>query len=92
MVALVAVMQNQLVANEVMPETIRQDMNKIGFTDIAVSLAIESLLGKEMVIKDTVQDYREGEYVVYSTSPQGKRWLLNNQDKLVLKRSNDIPF
>jgi len=103
MVALVTVMQNSFISMEgVSAYRIKEDMNKAGFTDIAVSLALKSLRHKDMLALKTVQDEQGYDYHVYFVSSVGEQWLLDNQDKLVLKEektstillndSNDIPF
>ena len=101
MVALVTVMQNSFISMEgVSAYTIKEDMNKAGFTDIAVSLALKSLREKAMLHLEAAQDYQEYEYPSYSVTRHGEQWLLDNQDKLVLreeppppsKSSDEIPF
>ncbi len=100
-VALVTVMQNSFISIEgVSAHTIKEDMNNAGFTDIAVSLALRSLGQKAMISSEKNYDEQYGyEYKAYTVQPKGDEWLLNNQDKLVLKQEkqvvdtiNDIPF
>lgn len=100
-VALVTVMQNSFISMEgVSANTIKVDMNKAGFTDIAVGLALKSLREKAMLQLETEHDYQGYEYPAYRVTPDGEQWLFDNQDKLVLreespptsKSSDDIPF
>jgi hypothetical protein len=100
-VALVTVMQNSFISLEgVSAYTIKEDMNKAGFTDIAVSLALKSLGHKAMINSKTEQDYNGNSYAVYYVTSDGEQWLLDNQNKLVLREeppptsqsSDDIPF
>lgn len=103
MVGLVAIMQNSF-ANEqsVGTWTIRNDMNKAGFTDIAISLALKSLSGKGFVTAQMENDYNGNEYFAYLITEKGVNWLMNNQDKLKLKaevsddknsgNEDDLPF
>lgn len=101
MVALVTIMQNTIMSiNGVFGWNIKQDMNKAGFTDIAVNLALRSLVQKSMARCDTASDMNE-EYIVYFVTETGEQWLLNNQDKLILKKEppksekvaeDEIPF
>ena len=87
-VALVTVMQNSFISTEgVSAYTIKEDMNSAGFTDIAVSLALGSLGRKGMIVSETTRDEQYGhEYKVYVVQAKGEEWLLDNQDKLLLKQ------
>jgi hypothetical protein len=97
--ALATIMQNQLA-----PETtvstyvIKNDMNNSGFTDIAVSLALKSLLKKHMVTSSREFDVQaEEHFFTYAVTELGEKWLLQNMDKLNLRRDpnkkvDDIPF
>jgi hypothetical protein len=86
-VALVTVMQNQFISDgAVSTWTIKNDMNKAGFTDIAVSLAIKLLRSKNMVLGRELHDENGENYIAYAVTNQGEAWLLANQDRLVLKQ------
>ena len=103
-VALVTVMQNSFISLEgVSAHTIKEDMNNAGFTDIAVSLALRSLGQKSMISSQNVYDEQYGnEYRVFNVEIKGEEWLLQNQEKLVLKQeiepqkgpddTDDFPF
>lgn len=80
--------------------TIKQDMDKAGYTGIASTLGLGSLLAKDMITSERRQD-RDDEYTVYQITPLGFTWLLKNQDRLVLRKGrraespaedDDIPF
>jgi len=98
MVALVTTMQNSIIAPDgVSAYIIKNDMDKAGFTDIAISLAIRSLIEKKMLDSGVAQDEMGEEYHYYCVTRTGERWLLDNQDKLVLRKepsppSESIPF
>lgn len=96
MVALITVMQNSFISTEgVSAYSIKDDMNKAGFTDIAISLALKSLIQKDMLLQNYEQDQRGYEYPVYYVTSNGEQWLFDNQDKLVLREKStqdDIPF
>lgn len=101
MVALVTIMQNSFISEGVSGWSIKNDMNEAGYTDIAVSLALRTLIQKEMVRCSTVEGMNGGKYAEYSVTQNGQQWLLNNEDKLVLKQESpknkkplhdDIPF
>lgn len=92
MVALVTVMQNSYISVEgVSAHTIKEDMNKAGFTDIAISLALKSLRQKDMLLQEFETDQNGYDYPVYFVIESGEQWLLDNQDKLIL-REDEIPF
>jgi DNA-binding PadR family transcriptional regulator len=67
-------------------------MNKAGFTDVAVGIALKTLsMVKEMIESDLWNDQNDEPYSVYRTTPKGDQWLIDNQEKLQL-RNDDIPF
>ena len=85
-VALVTIMQNDFISTGgVSAWSIKQDMNSAGFTDIAVSIALRCLVQKEMTRTDIETDINGNESAIYFVTESGEQWLLNNQDKLVLK-------
>lgn len=101
LVALVTVMQNSFIALDgVSSWKIKEDMNNAGFTDIAVSLALKRLRQKNMLYMTSKSDEQGYEYTAYFVQPEGEQWLLDNQDKLILKaeraapprKSKDLPF
>jgi hypothetical protein len=92
LVALVIIMQNSFLSNGyVSGYSIRSDMNKAGFTDIAVGIALKTLAKKGMIESDLWNDQEGDPYTVYTTTPNGDQWLIENQDKLELK-IDEIPF
>ncbi len=95
-VALVTVMQNSFISSgPVSAWIVKNDMNSAGFTDIAVSLAMKSLGAKNMIKVQETTDEQGYPYNGYIVTPKGENWLLENQNRLVLKRKSkgeDIPF
>lgn len=94
-VALVTVMQNSYISMRgVAGYKIKDDMNNAGFTDIAFSLALKTLKEKKMVLSEIAQDEEGYPYPVYTVTSKGEQWLVDNQDKLVLRYEikDDIPF
>jgi hypothetical protein len=84
-VALVTVMQNSFVSNDyVSGYIIRKDMRNAGFTDIAVGIALKTLIKKEMVESDLFNDENGDPYLVYRTTPKGDQWIIDNQSMLEL--------
>jgi len=103
MVALVTVGANiENPDDRVSAYVIRNDMTKAGYTKIAVTLALSSLLSKGMLEHEQVEDNFNNSYTAYSIAKKGMDWLLKNQDKLILKHKStknvpvseedDIPF
>jgi len=103
MAALVAVAENiDSPDDTVSAYTVRQDMNKAGFTPVAVTLAVAGLLKKGLI--GSARAYApddEAEYVTYQLLSTGLDWLSNNEGRLVLRREtrsytpppeDDIPF
>ncbi len=91
--ALITVVQNEFVSDggKVAPGRILQDMDKAGYTDIATTLSLKSLLAKKMLISDVWEEQYES-YTVFAATEKGTEWLMANQDKLVLEKEPDIPF
>lgn len=86
MVALVTIAENiDSPSDRVGTYGIKEDMNRAGFTKIAVTLALTSLLRKGMIEDTMDSDINGNEFFLYNISSKGMEWLLQNQDKLVLK-------
>jgi predicted transcriptional regulator len=86
MVALVTIAENiDSPSDRVGTYGIKEDMNRAGFTKIAVTLALASLLRKGMIEDTMDSDVNGNEFFLYNISSKGMEWLLQNQDKLVLK-------
>lgn len=105
MVALVTIAENiDSPSDKVETYRIKEDMNRAGYTKIAVTLALTSLLRKGMIEDEMESDINGNEFFSYTVSTKGMEWLLQNQDKLVLKMKkskaaqvlekldDDIPF
>ena len=93
LVALVTIMQNSFVSNGyVSGYTVRSDMNKAGFTDIAIGIALKTLSIKGMIDSAMEQDDNGNPYSVFRVTDKGAEWLIANQDKLALTSENEIPF
>jgi nucleoside 2-deoxyribosyltransferase len=81
--------------------SIRNDMERAGYTRIAVMLALTTLLRKGMLRVSPATDDHGEIYTAYSLTGRGMEWLLENQNMFVLKRErkqpkqiedDDIPF
>jgi hypothetical protein len=88
MVALVAVAQNiDSLVDDASTYIIRQDMEKAGFTRIATTLGLASLVSKELLEIIETQDYNGDPYTGYKVTVAGLNWLNQNQDRLVLQET-----
>ena len=66
-------------------------MERSGYTRIAVTLALTSLLRKGIVDTRRDTDQNGNDFSLYQATPRGMQWLLDNQDTLVLKRQRISP-
>jgi hypothetical protein len=80
-------MENSFLSNGyVSGYVIRRDMNTAGFTNIAVGIALKTLGLKGMTESDIWNDPQDGDpYTVYKPTAKGEKWLIDNQDKLQLR-------
>jgi len=79
--------------------TIRRETEKAGYTKIATTLALKRLLNMDYISFSIESDYEnEQDYTAYHISESGLQWLLENKDRLILKKPEkksevgDIPF
>lgn len=94
-VALAVAMQNSLMPGQaILPRQVVQDMNGVGFTDVAVSLALDGLLRKGMLQIANFTDHRGEEFRAYMMTAQGVAWLHSNQERIALEkpRTDEVPF
>jgi hypothetical protein len=89
LVALVAIGQNiDSPTDTVSTYMIRKDMERAGFTRIAVTLALAGLLAKDLVGSTSAYDEQSQEpYTIYRLTESGLSWLMSNQDQLTLQRA-----
>lgn len=86
-VALAVIMQNRLKPSDlVYSYTVQQDMNRAGFTDLAVSLSLEGLMQKDMKSLSLAMNDHGEEYEGYQVARKSIDWLLSNQSKLVMRK------
>ena len=75
---------------------IKRDMESSGFTKIAATIAIASLLQKNLIKQGEFQDPEFGEYYTgFLLTKEGWKWILSNKDKFVLKNpktEDQFPF
>ena len=103
--ALVTIMSNRLSpSSTVTPNDIQRDMRRAGYTKIAVSLSLESLLRKEMIEFEPEEDSYGNTYDVCKISARGIDWMLENRGHFQMSQEEikeeegptvtdeDIPF
>lgn len=79
---------------------VKQDMSRAGYTDIAITLAIRTLLRRGFVTEYDTLDERGNEYVCIDATDTGLEWLETNQDRIVFRQEpkstkggdDDLPF
>jgi hypothetical protein len=93
-VALVAIAQNlDSPGDSVGAYTVRKDMERAGFTRVAVTLGLSSLLRKNFITVETGFDPdRDQTFTNYEITVDGLAWLDANQDKLTLRSDADPSF
>ncbi len=100
---LILMMENQLIADQTTGVyTLKNEMTKAGYTDIATSLGLRNLRKMEMILISTEYDnYNNGgEFIACSLTDKGENWILSNQHQLQFRKSdnkdltfeNDLPF
>jgi hypothetical protein len=86
MAALVAIMENRLTPDaEVTPGEVQQGMRKAGYTELAISLSLESLSRKGTVEFDQAGKGFGNEYTTCVITPKGVEWLMENQGRFRLR-------
>ena len=79
----------------------RQNMGQAGFTKVAGTLAMKSLLDRGMLERFEGENYNGETYTAFRVTSRGMSWLLTNKEKLTLQIADreprgltdeDIPF
>lgn len=71
---------------------IKRDMETSGFTKVATTLALKSLLQKGLLQTGSYQEPSDGDYYTgYELTDQGWAWILENKDKFILQRPPKQP-
>jgi hypothetical protein len=98
-VALVIVAKTAAVpGGKVSSYVVKRDCQRAGYAEIAVTLALRSLLRRALISTGTDFDERGEPFPVYAATDEGLNWLESNQDRLILRKhpkevtDDDIPF
>jgi len=90
LVALVAIAENlNTPGGSVTAYTVRADMERAGFTRVAVTLGLRLLEKKSLVEEFMDSDFNGNDYMAYRLTDAGWDWLLKNQHTLVLNQSGE---
>ncbi|HET9402196.1 MAG TPA: hypothetical protein VFO34_14725 [Candidatus Acidoferrales bacterium] len=104
MAVMVSILESRLTPDSsVSPRNIQDDMRRAGFTDVACSLSIESLLRMGMIVFETEGGNYNDPYPVYRLSEKGMNWMLDNRARFQMTAAptsdaapeisdDDIPF
>lgn len=76
---------------------IKRDMERSGFTKIATTLAVKSLIQKELVSYERYPDIDGDSYIGYTLTEKGWAWVLENQSRFMLRKpepklDDDVPY
>jgi hypothetical protein len=71
--------------------TIKEDMQKAGYTRLATQLALTRLSRMQFVEATEESDYNGNDCVFYRMLKEGENWLLENQEKLELRTASRRP-
>ncbi len=93
-------------ADEVSASTFKQEMRKVGYSDVGTRVAIARLVKLGYVSSTLREGNYDQQWTAYSITEQGEEWLVENQTKLELRtrprpmvpahvneiKDEDIPF
>lgn len=78
---------------------VKRDCERAGYTEIAITIALRSLLRARYIETSFDVDERGDQFPTYSATERGLDWLEANQGRLVLRRkaqpkkaADDVPF
>lgn len=100
---LILAMENQISKQDSTPVySLKNEMEKAGYTDIATSVGIRTLIKLGMIetFKYTDEWNNNQEYISCKLTDIGENWILSNQEQLQFRRNNkkaieqsdDLPF
>ncbi|MDQ3288660.1 MAG: nucleoside 2-deoxyribosyltransferase [Pseudomonadota bacterium] len=85
---LVTVAQELVAPDGCIPVTsVRQDMERAGFTRLATTIAIRQLTDKGLLEQTTGHDYDGDSYPAMAMTASGFSWLVNNRSTLALTKA-----
>lgn len=87
---LIMIIENQLTDEDFMSVyTLKNEMGKAGYTDVATSVGLRTLTKSTMVSTSLEHDsYNNGPYPACKLTDKGEAWILANQDKLIFRKDS----
>ncbi|CAN5489710.1 hypothetical protein BH10BAC2_BH10BAC2_11920 [soil metagenome] len=83
---LIILTENQLTSEESLAiYNLKAHMNKAGYTDVATSVGIKSLVKKGFISTFIVQDYNGNDYSATRLTDDGDNWIMSSRDQLVFR-------
>lgn len=90
LVALISIAASGVDGDPVTSYSLRQEMGRAGYTDVACALAVRGLMKKRYIDRSSGYNGHD-EYWGYCATDAGLDWLENNQDRLKLKQTPAAP-
>ena len=85
MMVLTAIMENRNGPGQSVSHwTIKNDLDRMGYNNVALNIGIEKLVRNEMISANLERDEDGESYNVYAIQDNGMNWLLDNSDRLEL--------
>jgi hypothetical protein len=66
--------------------TIKDGIEKDGFTKMAFTLGVTKLMGIDFLISNIDSDQNGNDYSCYSLTDKGMQWLMDNKENLILEK------
>lgn len=92
---LILVMESSVLQDDfVSVQSIKNEMNKSGYTDIATSVSIRTLEKSGMIETHKLLEAwnSDNEYRACKLTQKGEQWILNNQDLLEFRKAEPTPI
>jgi hypothetical protein len=87
---LILIMENQISLEDSIPVfSLKNEMNKAGYTDIAISVGMRTLVKYMMIETFKATDYyNDQDYLACRLTEKGNDWILSNQNLLQFRSTN----
>lgn len=99
---LILMMESQVSAEDYSAAySLKNEMNKAGYTDVATSVGIRTLTKKGMIetFRETDNWNNNQDFIACRLTEKGENWVLSNEEQLVFRKQgkdesseNDLPF
>jgi hypothetical protein len=91
MIVLASIVENrQGVGDSVGHGILREELERMGYNNLALNIGLEGFLERGMIARDEVEEYPNNfneayKLTVYYVRPEGMKWILRNYERLNLK-------